>query len=61
VVEDGDKGDDADLRVYEPSVTWKEKQIARLSEEWGLTLTLRAVNIKPKVLHHWGYFKVKEQ
>ncbi len=57
----GDKGNDADLRVYEPSVTWRKKQIGELAKECGLTSTIRTVNIEPKILHHWGYFKVKEE
>ncbi len=53
-----DKGDDADLRVYEPSVTWRKKEIAKLAEECGLSFTDRVVEINPNIFHHWGYFKV---
>ena len=52
-----DKGLDAELRVYEPSVTWKKEQIAELAEKCGLSLVIRTVKIKAGIFHHWGCFR----
>ena len=55
----GDKGLDADLRVYEPSVTWKKEQIVDLAGKCNLSLEIRTVKIRDDIFHHWGCFRVK--
>ena len=56
----GDKGLDAELRVYEPSVTWRKEQIVELAEECDLSLVIRTVKIKSDIFHHWGCFRKRE-
>jgi len=55
-----DKGLEAELRVYEPSVTWRRKQIIELAEECGLFLTIRTVGVRDDIFHHWGCFRERE-
>ena len=48
---------DADLRVYEPGVTWTNKEICELAEECNLTLKeIRTIVLRKDILHHWAYF-----
>jgi cyclopropane fatty-acyl-phospholipid synthase-like methyltransferase len=47
---------DADIRVYEPQVTWTKEQMFALAEECNLTLQIRTITINKDVLHHWGCF-----
>lgn len=50
---------DADIRVYEPQVTWTKDHIREMAETCGLTLQIRTVTINKEVFHHWCCFERK--
>ena len=48
---------DAELRAYEPSVSWTSHQIAELSRSAGLTYKeVRSSLVTPTALWHWAHF-----
>lgn len=54
---DGVDQRDAELRVYEPSISWTVAQLAELSTEAGLRFReVRTEMLGPKTLWHWAHF-----
>ena len=48
---------DAELRAYEPSVSWTSYQIAELSRSVGLQYReVRSNLVTPTALWHWAHF-----
>ena len=49
--------EDAELRVYEPSVTWTIAQLFKLSAQSGLKFKeIRTIQVTPTALWHWACF-----
>ena len=49
--------EDAELRPYEPSISWTSRQLLELAEETGVKfLELRTYQATPTALWHWGVF-----
>lgn len=48
---------DAQLRTYEPSVSWNPSQIKELAHLSGLSVEIQTSQVTPKALWHWACFK----
>jgi cyclopropane fatty-acyl-phospholipid synthase-like methyltransferase len=56
-LEPGPANVDAELKVYEPSVTWTIRQLHDLSRRSGLTFKeVRTYQVTPTALWHWVCF-----
>src|SRR5437764_765946 len=56
-LEPGAANQDAELRVYEPSVTWTIAQLYKLSAQSGLKFReVRTIQVTPTALWHWACF-----
>ncbi|CAG1022927.1 hypothetical protein MTYM_02070 [Methylococcales bacterium] len=54
---DGVESRDAELKVYEPSVSWTVSQLAQLASDSGLKFEeVRTQLVNPKTLWHWVHF-----
>jgi len=49
---------DAELRAYEPSVSWNMRQLVELARETGLQVVeIISIVATPTCMWHWGHFK----
>jgi cyclopropane fatty-acyl-phospholipid synthase-like methyltransferase len=46
---------DADLKVYEPSVSWTSKEISSLCQSCGLRVNILTLKVTPTASWHWAH------
>jgi hypothetical protein len=55
---DGVEHADAELRAYEPSISWNARQITQLAQSADLRLVeIRTSLVTPTALWHWSHIR----